>query len=557
MNAAVHYKVFDTKLEISYYRRIKSIVIYDFEKVGFSKVVAKAFIRAFVAQQGANTIESQRACWIHVKSFGKFSEENFKRPDRLPRDCLSKFSEWLQKMGFGVRTVGSRHNTAVRMLSWCERNAPEAVAENIELIRSPYASRFIQRDEKISNLGEQDIKKILSACYSEIEVIQSRLSSCSFDLITEGDGELSKLLFLCFERGGGELPVGLQKTAEGAKILRMLRPYGGMRYIYRQFNLMPRDIFPFYLAILIQTSGNPQSLLSASRDCIFPVPLRDDLERVVWEKARAHGEQAPDFSKKKEWSAPNIIRKLVALNENLRNSANPNFSESLFLCRNGRAESVPPSWQCIHLNFAEFKKCHALPTFELRELRKVGGQLHHKAGRSLATAKQRLQHANVTTTQIYTPLSDIRGVHESVVHRFQGLIFSESKKSIEYDVPVSEESIDTSVETLFGFGCRNPFAGIAAGSKSGEICLHFFQCATCPGAMIAVDDTLVVARIFNSYEFLLKERDRSIKEGWSQRFDAVYAPTLQIIEKEILPAISVSVLDEAKKIRCPSLPRLE
>lgn len=362
MNAAVHYRVFDAKLEISYYKRVKSIVVYDFEKIGFSRAVAKAFLRAFVAQQGANTIESQRASWIHVKSFGKFAEEIFQRPDKLPRDCLSKFSEWLQKSGFSLRTVVSRHNTAVRLLSWCERNAPETIDEKIELIRSPHTLCSVLGDKKAIALDESDIRKILSACYSEIDEIQKRLSSCNLDAIVEGDDELSKLLIMCFKRGGGELPVGLQKTSEGAKILRMLLPYGGMRSIYRKFNLMSRDVFPFYLAILIQTSANPQSLLSASQNCIFQVPLRDDLERVVWEKARANREQAPDFSKKKEWSAPNIIRKLVALNKNIRGSAAPHFSESLFLCRNGRAESAPPSWQSIHLHFAEFKKFMPCPS---------------------------------------------------------------------------------------------------------------------------------------------------------------------------------------------------
>lgn len=144
-----------------------------------------------------------------------------------------------------------------------------------------------------------------------------------------------------------------------------------------------------------------------------------------------------------------------------------------------------------------------------------------------------------------------------MIHRFQGLIFSESKKSIDDNFSISDNLIDNPVETVFGFGCRDPFSGLAAGSKKGERCLHFFQCANCPGAIIVVDDVVVVARIFHSYEFLLKERDRSIKEGWSQRFDAVYTPTLEVIEKDILPAVSISVVDEAKKINCPSLPRLE
>lgn len=561
MTASICHKVVGTALEIYRDNNDQPGSVYDFEKIGFSKNVAKALVRAFVALQGSNSLESQRAYWIQVKRFGNFARATFGRPERLPANCLDKFNEWMALQGLGIRSIGSTYNSIVRILKWCFRNIPDVVDPKIRMDRLPYASqakRSLAHTEQVPD--EALVRQILSACYSEIEEIERRIFDIRLLSISSEASELVNLLKLLLHHGGGVFPnqAQLLKVPGSKAILARLRSHGGLMGISGQYYLSMRDVFPFYLAILTQTSGNPQSLLYAEQDCIVGVPMRMDLERVVWDKARAGREQAPDFPKDKEWAAPNIVRRIKLLNEELRPLASPKSTNRLFLCRSQHSHVTAPCWQTIHNCFRDFRKRHDLPKFDLRSLRFAGAKLHHRAARSLAAAKQRLQHASDITTQTYTPLDDIRDVHDRAILRFQGLLLSESQKFALNTISADElYSSMASAETLFGFGCKDPLGGIASGSRKGETCLHFHQCATCSGAMIVVDDPACVARLIRSSDHLVQERDRAMKEGWSRRFEMLYAPTLAILQRDILPSISIRTIDQARENPLPPLPPLE
>lgn len=561
MTAAVRYRALGVVLEIYVEGRNQPGSVYNFMEIGLSRLVAKAFLRAFVALQGGNIIESQRASWIQIKRFGCFVAERFGSPERLPQDCLSEFDSWMETQGLSIKSIGSTHNTVVRMLQWCLRNTPKAVHSNTVLFRLPLAALAKKSGDRSGIVPDEPLlRRILAACYTEIDENEKRIYAVRQLPLSPEPNELADLLLRLLQYGGGVLANRKQcnSTQDGQTVLRRLGPYGGLRGVYGQFYLSTKDILPFYLAILTQTSGNPQSLLRAHQDCIINVPMRLDLERVVWDKARARREQAPDFPKDKEWSAPNIIRKLKLLNEELRKLARPKYTESLFLCRNLQGNVAPPSWQSIHNYFREFRKRHGLPKFDLRSLRLAGGKLHHHAARSLAAPKQRLQHVSASTTQTYTPLTDIRVVHDRTILRFQGSFISESLRNTA-DAAVSPEQNAPPVkaETVFGFGCKEPRGGIAPGSRKGEVCSHFHQCATCLGALVVVDDPTFVAKLIRSQEHLMRERERAMKEGWSRRFELLYAPTLAIMQRDILPSISSSTLERARTLSGPTLPLLE
>src|SRR3989344_2861633 len=87
--------------------------ILDFHAAGFSKVLAEATARSFVALQGGNAVESQNANWRLVKSFGKY----------------------LEATGKSLTTTGAAYNAAYRTLNWLLRNIPEVIDRNIRLER--------------------------------------------------------------------------------------------------------------------------------------------------------------------------------------------------------------------------------------------------------------------------------------------------------------------------------------------------------------------------------------------------------------------------------------
>lgn len=560
MTAALRYEISEAILLIYRDGASSPALTWDFERAGFSAQVGHAFARAHVALQGSNTIESQRAHWGCIQRFGNFIHEVSGPRNVLPKDCLLGFDAWMVRKALANRTIGATYNAVVRSLRWIARNLPNAVNAANLTPRLSYASEGKQKKAVLDVPDESATRRILAACYSEIELIEARIDACKKSLEQPSDDRIPNLVNRLLALGGGILPKQseLLDAERPAEILRELRSLGGLRAIGRRLYLTPDDILPFYLSILIQTCGNPQSLLHASSDCIASVPMRQDLERVIWTKARSAREQAVDFSREKVWAAPNIIRRLLALNKELRSFAVPAHASRLFLARNCNGNVAAMSWQGLHNCYRTFRARHELPKFDFRSFRVAGAKAHHRAASDLLAAANRLQHTTAVVTQLYTPLQDNRAVHDVTIQHFQGQMIWEAMKFQRSGNEYADQGWEEKgADTVFGFRCKDPVGGLAEGSRPGEVCLHFQQCATCPGAIVVVDDPGCVSKLISARDHLREEYSRALREGWSRRFDKLYRPTLEIIELEILPAISSKVIARASVRREVKQLRLE
>lgn len=313
--------------------------------------------------------------------------------------------------------------------------------------------------------------------------------------------------------------------------------------------ITPEDLLPFYVAIVAQTSGNPMSIYGMPLDCIKSHPLRADLERLVWEKPRAHAEQYADFHIGKAWSAPSLVRRLGTLNENLRNEHAGKDADKLFLCvRPRRRTARLPSWATFHLLLDPFIEKHRLPHFDFRDLRRSTARSFHIKEESQEAARRRLHHRRVQSSATYSPLSDRAREHELVIHRFQGEIVSASQllsANGEGANRNGSENKGCKASTVFGFDCADPLAGFGGHSPVGQTCLHFQQCATCPGALVTLDDVLIVARLLAALEGLEAAAERAKVEGWWARYALLYEPTRIVLTTELLPSVSESVKTKA------------
>jgi integrase len=542
--------------------KTKAMSILDFEAAGFPETVAEAVARAFVALQGGNTVESQNANWRLIRKFGNFLAQKHGDIKKIPADSLKRFDSFLAESGDAQKTRGAAYNAAYRLLNWLLRNAKQTIDHSIRLDRSQGASLAKSlsksRDEPPD---EALVTRILSCCYEEItaaEIVREKIRSVP---LNTQPNVFSDILLFLLKVGGGYLPTMEQLSAVpgGINVKRILGSFGGAREIYSQYYISISELFPYYLAILVQASANPQSLLKADKDCIVEIPFRQDLERFVWNKNRSGRLQTPDFSKNKEWAAPNIARKLLAQNSELRGLAPLIYRDALFICRTHGMEVSLPSWQSIHTCLKEFRAKHELPHFNLTDLRRAGALMHHKAGRSILAAQQRLQHKSPIVTQRYTALEDLSVQHQQNIRRFQGLMLQAAGKVLtpSRGVPWVGKSEEGKAETLFGFQCSDPLAGLAEGSRPGVPCPKFQQCSSCSGAIVVVDDPSNVARLISASEHLSAERERAIREGWSKRFDLLYQPTIDVLRSDIFPAISKSVWQRALTIASLPLPRLE
>ena len=106
---------------------------------------------------------------------------------------------------------------------------------------------------------------------------------------------------------------------------------------------------------------------------------------------------------------------------------------------------------------------------------------------------------------------------------------------------------------MFGFGCSDPFAGMAPGTRRGELCTNFMGCFTCPNAIITPDPA-TLARLLQARDHL-RAAATSLHPA---RWHAFYAPQLLILEEDILPRFTASELALAQPLvaQLPPLPDL-
>src|SRR3989344_1999431 len=183
--------------------------ILDFHAAGFSKVLAEATARSFVALQGGNAVESQNANWRLVRSFGNFLSKEYGYIKKFPADCLKRFGKYLEATGKSLTTTGAAYNAAYRTLNWLLRNIPEVIDRNIRLERGQAASLAKSSPKTRKNPPDAEVLAQMLATAEQLKQAPKQYS-------------LKKAINEC----------------------------GGLREIYSKYYLSIEDVFPYYLAIL-------------------------------------------------------------------------------------------------------------------------------------------------------------------------------------------------------------------------------------------------------------------------------------------------------------------
>ncbi|MEJ1935049.1 hypothetical protein WDZ92_33035, partial [Nostoc sp. NIES-2111] len=483
----------------------------------------------------------------------------------LPRDVLPRFAEWLNSGPLGPSAQSSL-TKVTQLVGWCERNAPGVVARDADLL--------VRRIRSLSPKTAQDglplsvVKEILRACYADIERIERERAQVR--LILAGKLTSSKELeFFELARdliwvGRGRLAAQPQYNRAGGALARRVEDFGGSRVISRLIYFSPQDLLPFLLAIIAQTFGNPDAIKEAKEGCIGNHPIRSDLERITWKKGRAGSEQVSDFPRGKKWSAPELIRRLCILTADFRPSVPKADRDKLFICYlwHGRRFGFPHKKQLLD-ELGKFIARHNLPAFQFRDMRRSGAQIVRGVAGNIRDSQSLLNHQSPNTTVRYTRTQSVADHEDQTINKHQVQLVQLAKYGVpppsqsgssgpQFDLPVD------GMETTFGFRCKDPLAGLAPGSSRGSMCLQFFSCAGCPGALIPLDDVLVGARCRCALAALKEAGSRAEGEGWWTQFEAVDERRSLLIEESFLPAVSQPVLERARSQMSMNLiPRLE
>lgn len=505
------------------------------------------------AECGHTALETQRQTWRCIRKLSIFLHEiNAAEETPLPVAVADDFRRWLSESKLCGSTAQSVLNIVLRLLTWCSRNAKGVIDARSKLV----VRGFVRSPPKQKRaLDEQAIKRILAACYSDIDRVEADLAfgaRLTKGTPTDDERPLAELLRELLSLGSGLLPTQKTINRSGKSYARRVDDAGGLRRLTRLLWITPESMLPYYLAVQIQTGGNPMAIAEISRDCVAPHPLRADLERLIWLKRRANREQRCEFPAGRDWSAPSLIRRICRLNSALIQHCSDTHQDKAFICLKANRVASVPCFQMFHHLLDAFIQRHDLPPFDFHEARKVSAAAHHRATRSMEAARSRLDHKSLRTTQLYTTTNDVADHHDQVIRHFQGELIRLSKSPSR--TPLSANSAQTGVrgagrmETVFGFGCRDPYAGVSPGSRVGALCLQFQRCATCPGAIVPVDDPRVVARLLAASQGLAAARERAQSEGWWERYLAIYEPTRRILDDSILSLVDPAIREAAMQM---------
>lgn len=451
-------------------------------------------------------------------------------------------------------------NCAIRLMKWVHRNRPKVVPFGVQT----KGLRFPDDDgaDVPLFLSEQEIKNVLKACQEDIDFYWQKFLQgeriLAGDVRDATEQELSEVLNTILECGNGLFPTQAELQKYQKKIPRLMRrinALGGLLALRQYCFATLASIVPYYISIVAQTAGNADAILLMSRTALIDHEIFETSKFVIWEKRRGIRTQRREFDIRKRYSPPNLIDDVIKMTDRFVGAAPSIHKNKLFLHQELSVPSLM-SRQSLHNYLKEFIEKHALPDFDPSDLRRTSAELHEKVGGKLVAQKV-LNHAKVSTTEIYFDRNRKRQEHDKLIHRFQGALLKEVSGVSGGNILLQTHRSEGHA-TAFGFDCKDPFSGTAPGSVQGKLCDKFQMCATCPGAIIVLDDAGVVARLVKTKQHLLGFSDIAQQRGWAERFEAVYRPSLNILE-QVIGKVDKEILCQAEQLlpQVPPLPDLE
>jgi hypothetical protein len=556
-------------------RHLRSMVV-DFSSLHLPAALSRALAEAFWNQVGVRSAPTVRTYWHHMRIFGRFVADTHAvhSMSDVGTTLLVRYIEWLNTQRrqdgkpWSKGTRYSTYTTLRTLLLWLLQSRPGVLGE-IEFPLNPFPWK--NRDvERVAKMPAQALRAILKACERDIidsravrveaekEITASRISATD-SIHTRGD-----LLRFIDERYGGIVPPWSVIHSRGhCPLQQALVKHGYGRRIERYLYPQAESIFAYYLAILIHSAGNPEAIAALEIDCVQPIPLLDDRELLVWSKPRAGALQRRSFRNLDSFEPPMLAREMVQWTQRLRPHAAVADRRRLFLYKGTQGVSAL-SMSMIKRLDARFMARHHLPHFTFASIRPSVLSAFYRASGDLRQVKEIANHAHLSTTVGYVEGPEVESANRVRVATLQSAFLGHIERPSSNDrrpnksrrrlssAPVSTLPAGA-VVSMFGFNCKDAFAGVAPGTRRGELCTHFLGCFTCPNAIITAD-AASMARLIQARDHLRAASSYVHPARW----EAVYAPQLRILEEDILTRFSGRELAAAAPLRgtLPALPEL-
>ena len=545
--------------------------LVDFSRLPLPAPVRRALAKAFWGQERVRSEASLHGYWHSLKTFGRFAAETgaVRSITDVNSTMIVRYLEWLNRRvradgtPWHVRTRASAYAGLRTLLRWLQHCEPDLLGR-IDFPRTAFPGQR-SASRRIAPLAVQTIRAILKACEEDITAMRAlrergaRERALARTAHTGNIRTLGEVLLYVEEHYGGIMPSAL--ALDGELNRTVTDALGGYRVIEPCLYPRPESIYPYYLAILIQSAGNPMAIAQLEIDCLQPIPLLDDRELLVWSKGRSARLQRRSFRSADPFAPPVLVRELAQWTQRLRPHLASAYRNRVFVYK-GHLGIHPLSGYIVKHFRQRFAASHRLPDFALSAIRPGVLSAFYRVSGSLHEVKEVANHAQLSTTAHYVRGPEVYSQNQTRIAAIQGAFLGR----IQPRQPSRTDSVRVGVESsldpptprgsavsMFGFDCKDPLAGIAPGTHPGELCGHYLGCFTCPNAVITADPASI-ARLLQAREHLRIASSYVHPARWQ----VIYAPQLRILEEDILTRFSTRELTAAAPLcaRLPPLPEL-
>lgn len=562
---------------------------------GMPDDIGAAIARAFRDHDVASSAATRTARWFALRLFGRFLREDARVGCAADLDTavIRRFITWLAKptdgRRRGVKSQSGQLSMVRPVLKRAISDNPGLFAPNLTVPNNAIPLAGTQRLPQ-KRLTPAQMQLVLAACYAAIDAAWNKFQYGQAVIALpdlpprpswRGEG-LDRWIWRLHRANDGLSPGGngLRRLAFDEKTLPKAHRIGS---IEGYLHITTDALTAFYIALLIQTAANAGPLCQIKRDCLVPHPLDQHRVMVEWTKPRAGGKvkrmQRRSFDNRRPYSAPRLIEKLLAMTAPLLPHVEPSQRDRLFLHRflqtTGRFEREHNAGQVgqatlrwAMLRFYErqnaaialWNEAHPgkprplLPDFTPKLFRSSMASAHYTASQGdIMAAKAVLNHANVATTDIYVDGEAVRRLERDTIARLQSLMIAWVRGETSLDRPQDRGSYTGApVTVLFGHDCLRPTDHGPAPAE--RTCPKLGGCLACPGLIVPINADHL-ARIVQATRHLETARERIDPV----RFGLFYAPSLQVLKKDLLPAFPPEMMREAEQLMLalPPLPDLE
>jgi len=543
--------------------------LIDFSKLSLPVEIQRAFGEAFWSLARGLATATMHGYWHSVTTFGRFVREigTVSTLRDLDSAVLRRYIEWLHKQ---VRPDGALWHSSTRssayagvhrLLLWIQRHRPQLLGK-LDFPRHVFPHRHAS--SRRHPLSPQVLRTILKACESEIRDIRALRERAALEIAAAQTARirrprtLGQVLLHIQKHHGGILPRSYVAANRLSDVRTRIVAFGGNAVVEPCLYPTTATIFPYYLAILIQAAGNPHAIAELSIDCLQPIPLLEDHELLVWTKGRTTRQQRRAFRSDDPFAPPALVRELIEWTRSIRPLLPRAHRNRLFVCRTHPYGMRTPSWTFFKAAKPRFSERHQLPPFDLSAIRPSVLTAVYRVSGDLREVKEVANHAQLSTTAGYVRGPELEHENRERIAAIQDAYLGSVErtaptKAARHGVPAERCTPRDATTSMFGFDCKDPLAGIAPGTRAGELCAHFLGCFTCPNAVITAE-AHSLARLLQARDHLRAAHNSLHPARW----EVIFAPQLRILEEDILTRFSASELAAAGPLRSalPPLPEL-